>query len=84
VSVVVPFLFSVSFCRISEKSENSHHAKIVNYNAFNEFLQMIPKHNFIGPFKLFLFIGWGVFIEFLEIPGVSINLKIICETCFGI
>jgi hypothetical protein len=50
-------LYGLSLSRISEKSENSHHAKIINYNAFSEFLQMVPKHNFIGPFKLFLFIG---------------------------
>jgi hypothetical protein len=37
---------------------NSHQAKIINYNAFSEFLQMVRKHNFIGPFKLFLFIGY--------------------------
>ncbi len=56
VIVVVLFLFS-SLSRNSEKSENSHHAKIVNYNVFSEFLQMVPKHNFIGPFKLF-FVYW--------------------------
>jgi hypothetical protein len=52
-----PFFYFLSLSRISEKSENSHHAKIVNYNAFSEFLQMVPKHNFIGPFKFFIFIG---------------------------
>jgi hypothetical protein len=49
--------YLLSLSRISEKSENSHHAKIVNHNAFSEFLQIVPKLNFIGPFKLFLFIG---------------------------
>jgi hypothetical protein len=55
--VLLSLFYFLSLSRISEKSENSHHAKIVNYNAFSEFLQMVPKHNFIGPFKLFLFIG---------------------------
>ncbi len=49
-------MFIGSFSHFREKWE-SHHAKIVNYNAFSEFLQMVPKHNIIGPFKLFLFIG---------------------------
>jgi hypothetical protein len=56
--VLLSLFYFLSLSRISENSENSHHAKIVNYNAFSEFLQMVPKHNFIGPFKLFLFIGY--------------------------
>jgi hypothetical protein len=55
--VLLSLIYFLSLSCISEKSENSHHAKIVNYNAFNEFLQMVWKHNFIGPFKLFFFIG---------------------------
>jgi hypothetical protein len=55
---LLSLFYFLSLSRISEKSENSHHAKIVNYNAFSEFLQMVPKHNFIGPFKLFFFIGY--------------------------
>ncbi len=52
-----PFFIFCLFLAFTEKIENSHHAKIVNYNAFSEFLQMVPKLNFIGPFKLFFFIG---------------------------
>ncbi len=55
--VLLSLFYFLSLSCISEKSENSHHAKIVNYNSFSEFLQMVPKHNFIGPFKLFFFIG---------------------------
>jgi hypothetical protein len=55
--VLLSLFYFLSLSRSSEKIENSHHAKIVKYNAFSEFLQMVPKHNFIGPFKLFLFIG---------------------------
>jgi hypothetical protein len=50
----------------NNKSEKSHQAKIVNYNAFSEFLQMVPKHNFIGPFKLFFFIGQE---KLLKVPS---------------
>ncbi len=52
VSVVVSF-YLLSLSRISEKNESSHHAKIVNYDEFSEFLQMVPKHNFVETFKLF-------------------------------
>jgi hypothetical protein len=67
------FKIIFSMCECSEKSENSHRAKIVNYNAFNEFLQMVPKHNFIGPFKLFLFIGKSFQIKAL--PNKEKKLK---------
>jgi hypothetical protein len=64
--VLLSLFYFLSLSRISEKSENSHHAKIINYNAFSEFLQIVPKLNFVGPFKLFLFIGldkkkWGIY-----------------------
>jgi hypothetical protein len=64
--VLLSLFYFLSLSRISEKSENSHHAKIVNYTAFREFLQMVPKHNFIEPFKLFFFIGY-FWCEFLVI-----------------
>ncbi len=62
--VLLSLFYFLSLSHISEKSESSHHAKIVNCNAFSEFLQMVPKHNFIGPFKLFLFIGYSFYKNF--------------------
>jgi glycerophosphoryl diester phosphodiesterase len=59
--------YFLSLSRISEKSENSHHAKIVNHNTFSEFLQMVQKRNFFELFKLFFFIGkYGFFRTKIE------------------
>jgi hypothetical protein len=71
--VLLSLFYFLSLSRISEKSENSHHAKIVNYTTFSEFLQMVPKHNFIGPFKLFLFIGQAFWEKFNEASWKKFN-----------
>ncbi len=73
--VLLSLFYFLSLSHISEKSKNSHHAKIVNYNAFSVFLLMVPKHNFIGPFKLFLFIGVRERVAFLKVFSPKLQIS---------
>jgi hypothetical protein len=52
--------YFLSLSRISEKSENSHHAKIVNYNVFSELDRWFQSTTLSDHLSFFCLLGYSI------------------------